>query len=435
MGTIITLSVGGIDLDWSKNFRGTDHGMLFQDGDRNRLHSDQIDYTYFENEDDSDLAEMERGFSRKLVDVVPRIELLGYTLERIEAEYNWAVKTATEEQIAIDDVDGKDFKGFLSFQKFAEFMKSVAIESLDDTFNSSIDKDSDKGVMGRFSDEDTKKQIPFYDPYDSEAYSERSYFGCLIRFLHPYSALRLLAKVPENLQANVVWQYGPLVSAGWAKEEEFEPNARRMQTFLIVTEGTSDISILKKAISLLRPGIEDLFRFIDVSERHPFSGTGSLVKFAEGLAKIDVHNQVVFLLDNDAEGYCAHKKISELALPPNMRATMLPSIDGLRSIPCQGPEGVVNSDINQRAAAIECYLDFNAPGLPDPLIRWTNFKKETNTYQGALQQKDDYAKAFYKQTSKDIENGSYDVSKLTYILDELFGICCSLANNGQPTLV
>ena len=34
--------------------------------------------------------------------------------------------------------------------------------------------------------------------------------------------------------------------------------------------------------------------FIDANERHPFSGTGSLVKFAEGLAKIDVQNQKSF---------------------------------------------------------------------------------------------------------------------------------------------
>jgi hypothetical protein len=34
MGTEITLSFGGLDMDWSKNSRGTDHGMLFQEKDR-----------------------------------------------------------------------------------------------------------------------------------------------------------------------------------------------------------------------------------------------------------------------------------------------------------------------------------------------------------------------------------------------------------------
>jgi hypothetical protein len=43
------------------------------------------------------------------------------------------------------------------------------------------------------------------------AYSERSYFGSLIGILHPYSLLRVLAGNAENLAAEVVWQYGPLL--------------------------------------------------------------------------------------------------------------------------------------------------------------------------------------------------------------------------------
>ncbi|TGV29155.1 HEPN/Toprim-associated domain-containing protein, partial [Mesorhizobium sp. M8A.F.Ca.ET.142.01.1.1] len=91
-----------------------------------------------------------------------------------------------------------------------------------------------------------------------------------------------------NLDLSVIWRYGPLVEAGWADASDFVPCTRREQTVLIATEGSSDVHILKLAIKLIRPEVADFFRFIDVSERHPFSGTGSLVKFAEGLAKIDV---------------------------------------------------------------------------------------------------------------------------------------------------
>ncbi|TGT57216.1 hypothetical protein EN802_34550, partial [bacterium M00.F.Ca.ET.159.01.1.1] len=92
-------------------------------------------------------------------------------------------------------------------------------------------------------------------------------------------------------------------------------------------------------------------------ERHPFSGTGSLVKFAEGLAKIDVQNQVLVVLDNDAEGMDALEAIKRFRLPSNMRALCLPELDEFRDFPARGPDGVTNSDINGRAAAIECYLD------------------------------------------------------------------------------
>ena len=138
--------------------------------------------------------------------------------------------------------------------------------------------------------------------------------------------------------------------------------------------------ILQHALALLRPGIADFFRFIDVSESHPFSGTGNLIKFAEGLAKIDVQNQVVFVLDNDAEGLDAYQRLSTLTLPANMRRIMLPERDTFRAFPAEGPEGLHSSDINHRAAAIECYLDLEVGGHPPAKVLWTNYKKGLGIY-------------------------------------------------------
>ncbi|MDF6002655.1 HEPN/Toprim-associated domain-containing protein [Pseudomonas aeruginosa] len=160
--------------------------------------------------------------------------------------------------------------------------------------------------------------------------------------------MRLLAENPANLDQNVVWNYGDLVDAGWADASEFMPCARREQTILIATEGSSDVHILKRAIEVLRPEVADFFRFIDVSERHPFSGTGSLVKFAEGLAKIDVQNQVIVLLDNDVEGIGAYEAIQRFKLPHNMRTLLLPDLEEFRKFPARGPEGITECDINGR---------------------------------------------------------------------------------------
>lgn len=250
-------------------------------------------------------------------------------------------------------------------------------------------------------------------------------FWELIGFLHPYTILRLLAENHKNLDSRLEWQYGPLVANGWAKESEFVASARRKQTYLIATEGSSDVHILKRAFQLLRPEIADFFRFIDVSERHPFSGTGSLVKFAEGLAKIDVQNRTVFVLDNDAEGLSAFRKIQALALPANMRVTVLPSKE-FGSFPTTGPGGKALADINGRAASIECYLDLHVGGLPEPMVQWTNYKEDTGTYQGALQEKERYSKAFYNNAG---QGGSYDTSKLSQVLDSIVAVCTTMAGD------
>jgi hypothetical protein len=264
---------------------------------------------------------------------------------------------------------------------------------------------------------------------ERDAYSERSYFGSVIGILHPYSLMWVLSESDQNREANVVWQYGPLVESGWADAAEFTPGARRRETFLVATEGSSDAHILKHAFSVLRPEVADFFRFIDVSERHPFPGTGNLVKFAEGLAKIDVHNQVVFLFDNDGEGYEAYERIQRLTLPINLRAILLPELEEFRAFPARGPEGVNKSDINRRAAAIECYLDLGL-NARSPQVVWTNYKKDLDDYHGSLEHKEDYTKTFLKQTPEAIASGAYDARKIRIVLDTLVSECSSIATQG-----
>lgn len=430
MGTHIDLAIGGISLDWAKNSRGNDHGSLFQEKDRKRVRSDQIDYEYFEREQES-AGDMEMAFSRKLRSVLPRLELLGYTLPTVRRLYEKHAKAWHELQSYLGEDDPLGARRVieepLTFDELLAFVRDHPIGTLDDRYEPKVDGDGERRIRGRFDGSETIKRIPSDSDHEGNAYSERTYFGVLIDFLNPYAALRLLAECPPNLELDVVWQYGPLVEAGWAEVNEFTPCARRAQTLLIATEGTSDIHVLTHAITLLRPEIADFFRFIDVSERHPFSGAGSLVKFAEGLAKIDVHNQVVFLFDNDAEGVDAFQSIQGFTLPNNMRALLLPGLQIFRQFPARGPDGVTNSDINGRAAAIECYLDLNMPGRGPAQVVWTNYKKDRDVYQGALEFKETYTKRFLQQSAQTLRDGSYDVGKLDRLLDGLIEDCCTLA--------
>ena len=343
-------------LDWSKNSRGSDHGALFQSGDRKRVRSDQIDYDYYA-ENDEELAPNELALVRPLKDVLPRLELLGFTIERAKSEYIGAVEEEMWED-GDEDGDADEPPDLMSFEEFCAFVAAHPVENLDDTFIGYSGAEREAKVRGRFADDTVARRLPYSSLHGTDAYSERSYFGGLIGILHPYSVLRVLGVNAENREADVVWQYGPLVQSGWATEAEFTPGARRTQTFLVATEGSSDAHILKHAFAILRPEIADFFRFIDVSERHPFPGTGNLLKFAEGLAKIDVQNQVVFLLDNDAEGFDAYQRVQNLSLPSNMRAIMLPDLDAFRAFPARGPEGVrrrssaiwisISADIHRR---------------------------------------------------------------------------------------
>ncbi|MFI9641409.1 HEPN/Toprim-associated domain-containing protein [Micromonospora sp. NPDC051925] len=426
MGTEITLDVGGVAVTYSKNHRGMDHGSIFQEQDLKAVRSDQINYEWYE-ENDENPESHEMAFTRPLRHVAPRLELLGFNLERVRREYGVIASEWKGREFYLREGE-EEFPPIepMSFMEFMNFAIVHPVGSLDDTFVSpSSGHESAAQIQVRFKGKGIER-IPAYGLSSSPSFSEREFFIRLINILHPYSVLRILAEAEANKNAAVVWQYGPLVEAGWAAEREFFPNARRTETFLIATEGSSDVHILRHALALLRPEVADFFRFIDVSESHPFSGTGSLVKFAEGLAKIDVQNQVLFVFDNDAEGLEAHQRLSTLMLPGNMRSVMLPQLEEFCSFPTRGPEGVHHTDINRRAAAIECYLDLNAGNHPPAKIRWTNYKKNLDTYQGALEFKEGYYKQFLKQTRESLDRGTYDVRKIEAVLDYLIAECVAI---------
>ena len=425
MGTVITLDVDGLTLDGAKNGRGDDHGFLFQDLDRKLLPHEGV-FDVGDNSLEYAFDDMEMGFSKKLCDVVPRLELLGFGVECIEQEYCAAADACCERRRSLNRHGIEKPLDIMTFREFREFVVMYPINKLDNRYVDGISGDRDRSVMGRFSEDAELLRIPD-SLYDYGSYSELSYFGDLIRVLHPYSILRLLAENEENRSCNVTWRYGSLVEAGWARNSEFVPNARRTQTFLIVTEGSSDTYILRYAFSLIRPEVADFLRFIDMDEGHPFPGAGNLVKFARGLSKIDVHNQVVFLLDNDCEGIEARVRLEDVSLRPNMRVVMLPEIEELRSMAARGPDGIKTSDINGRAASIECYLDLRVPGIPDAEVVWTTYKKQQEAYQGTLQRKEAYTRAFLKVDSGSVQRGEYDVSKISAVLDEILRSCSAIA--------
>lgn len=429
MGTVIALSVGGIDVAWSKNSMGMDHGDLFQTEDRKRFSSDQVNYDAFENPDDAELAEMETGFIKPLHLVKSRLELLGYTLDRVRSDYDHAAMASGEHNAEMDELGIPLPTEFVSFDAFLSFISEFGVSELNDTAYFDSDDMTKESIKGRFKNRDIIERLPYFDPYDDQAYSERSYFGGFLGFLPPYAILRALAENPKNRDVAVTWQYGPLVNSGWEKAELFQPLARRRQTFLIATEGSTDAHVLRHAIELLRPEISDFFQFIDMSERHPFPGTGNLHKFAEGLSKIDVHNQLVLVYDNDAEGLATFERTKKLTLPKNMRVAVLPDLLDFKSFPTVGPDGLKEMDINGRAAAIECYLDLQGPKTPQPIVRWSNYNTDIGEYQGALEQKGKFMKSFLKLRPDTFESSGYNTEKIGKVLDMLYAECCSIAKN------
>jgi hypothetical protein len=428
MGTSIELELGGISLDYAKNHMGNDHGFLFQESDRTRRHADGIDYDYFaEHSDDEELGRNEACFVRPLRRVLPRLDLLGQTVEAARSEYEAVVGEALEYSSTGDDDKAREACGFMSFEEFCDFCNRFKIEDLDSTYIEGMTDGRDRIARGRFDAlAEELSRIPH--GFDRQLYwSERSFFGSAVCILSAYSMFQVFGRGEANLDVEVMWQFGPIVEAGWVTEDSFHGGAGRRHSILVATEGTSDARILRRAIDILNPDVADFFRFIDVDQSHPFPGTGNLVKFAEGLVHIDVQNRILFVLDNDAEGLAGFRRIEAMQKPVNMRVMMLPHLEEFKGFPARGPEGINPSDINERGAAIECYLDLRLAGRPDAEVIWSNYKREIDRWHGALDHKDTYTRRFLEQSDESLRDGSYDTRKLEIVLSALIVEATALA--------
>lgn len=414
MGTSIELTIGDVSLDYSKNRVWNDYGFLFQASDLSRRPYEGIDYDYYAENPDAhaDLEESELGFVRPLSQVLPRLLLLGHKIEDARAEYQALLDEAAS--ISDSDQPSEHAQDLLTFDEFCSLACLYPVASLAKAY-----KENEKVAQGRFAAHASEfSRIPWTENSDFY-WSESSYLSAKLCILSPLSMLQIFGLNPNNADAEVMWQFGPIVNAGYVARDFFQAGVRRNQSILVATEGASDARILRRALDLLRPDVADFFRFIDTDERHHFWGTGNLVKFAEGLLRIDIQNRVLILLDNDAEGVDANRKLHDMRKPGNMRSMVLPDIDELRDFPALGPEGLNTCDINGRAAAIECYLDLNLNGKQPAQVIWSNYKKEIDKWHGALEYKESYARHFMEQSADNIVNGNYDKSKLIKLLEYL----------------
>jgi hypothetical protein len=396
---------------------GIDYGFLFQDGDLKRRKLKSIDYDNYEDNQDENYRpdEAEEVFSRPLSRVLPRLNLLGCTLEAARAEYLTVVAEAEEISKELD-VEGS-VKEYLTFEEFCNLACRYPLRQLKSDYIEYDTPDRDRLSQGRFAvDVDLFDRIPECG-ITHMYWSEASYLSARVCILSAESMLQVFAKNSANAGTEVTWEFAPIVHAGWVQRYDFRPGARKTQRILIVTEGTSDSRIIRRALDVLRPDVADFFNFVDVDDRYHFWGTGNLVKFAEGLLRIEVLNKVLFVFDNDAEGVDAFRKLEKSNPPANMRAMLLPDLNEFQKFNALGPEGVNISDINGRAAAIECYLDLRIDRYLPAQVTWSNFKKDIDAWHGVLDFKESYSKHFFQQSDCQLKDGTYDVSKLLKLID------------------
>lgn len=411
MGSEISLNLGDYSVDWAKNGTGQLHGALFQANDLG-----QAPYNYVDD-NGAPIVELRESAIRPLSAITPRLELLGFTLRTATALIAHTLAVAAdsattslsffEAKFGIDSGMAKIFAEQARVMSSAAEWPELPTGEFVRRFVQALIGDQASGL----SSADEPRLYRIYETLGD---------------LGPYAILRILAEDARLAHLDVTWNFADVVENGWVERRRIIDDLGRVRTFLVVTEGHSDARVIERSLAIRRPDIADFFRFVDMGQGYPFSGTGSLHKFCQGLVSIGIENNVVIIYDNDAAGWEKHEEAQTLSMPANIRAIVLPTLDALRSFKTIGPEGANYADINQRAASIECYLDLAWSMHRAPTVRWTGYNRKIRRYQGELEHKRDYVDQFLALNQY---NDSYDYSKLDAILNELVSAAVTIAEN------
>ncbi|MFR8806310.1 MAG: HEPN/Toprim-associated domain-containing protein [Lactobacillus iners] len=385
MGSMITLGIGKMKLDWGKNNMFNNHSCLFQKEDIKMV-------PYYYSDDD---IEYRKGLSKNIKSVMRRLDLLGYSLHDIEEIFNEDLKRISE----LDNISIP-----ISFNDYYNTIKNIDINSINMTseeydYNYDLGEYAQKCVISEINKLCTLSEYEYY------------YIREFLQNLHPYITLRILSENKKNHNLNVIWRYADVVENGWVLEEDIIPKLNTQEKILIVTEGSSDTDIIKKCIELLYSDVADFFDFIDMEKNYPFTGTGNLKNFVKGLSKINILNKILVILDNDTAGKSVYNDIKKIDLPNNLKVITLPKYKDFDNFKCKGPQGNSIENINGKAVSIECFLDHSS--IDDEIyVRWTGFNDKLMQYQGNIEPKNLLIKSFHQYYKQD-----YDFTKLKYLID------------------
>lgn len=393
MGSMITLGIGRMEIDWGKNNFYENYSDLFQSEDLK-----DVPY-YYVDEEGKSIVEMKRGFSKKIVSVKNRLDLLGYTLNQIEDKFNEGLDYVNKLY---------DISLPIEFKDYFNAVKKIDVESIDMT-SEEYGYEYDLGEFVRNCVLEEIDEIKALVD-DSNIYF-RSTMSEFLENISPYITLRILAENKNNHDLDLIWSFADIVDNGWILEDDIKPCLSRDKKFLIVTEGSSDTDIIRKSIDLLHEDISDFFYFIDMEENYPFTGTGNLKNFIKGLSKIDIQNNVLVILDNDTSGVSTYYELKNLTIPDNLRILTLPNHKSFENIKCYGPQGISFENVNGKAVAIEAFLDFNSV-KEDVHVRWTSYNEKLDQYQGIIEPKSSLIRAFHNLYKK-----NYDFSKIDFLID------------------
>lgn len=428
MGTYTELTIAGFPLISSKSAVIPEVMTAFRESDRHvftRRVTERNVLDWGEPDDPNDNEkETVIEYSSETGKVIDRLNIMGFTIRRVREDFE-AGRRAELDKFASWAEEDPDDQWFIEDW---EFLESLTYDAYETAFARVL-----SDGLRPFPFDDCKKegldQVVKYILGDNEEYLF-GFVGSDVRFL-----LRLACEiVPEN--SRVVQDITALVHSGYYDEQEpVCKNATHALTAghpensprIVLTEGSTDASILKEALAILYPHLSEYYVFLDFGSSRSPGGAGHLVSLVKAFSAAGITSRIIALFDNDSAALEARRALEGVSLLPNIAVRAYPELDLLRAYPTLGPGGLMSQDVNGLAASIELYLGEDVlRGGQDTLapVQWKGYNETLNQYQGEVMRKTKLRAAFFDKAANckaDPEAlRASDWSGLSAILQEIF---------------
>jgi hypothetical protein len=386
MGSYTDLSIDGYPILETKSYVIPEVMTLFQESDKRvatRKVSERNELVWGKVSPDEDHDEVAITYNCHVGKVIDRLDVMGFTMRRARKEFEDAriseVGKYTDWAGDGDDDwwgDELDYFTNLTFDRYTEALRTVLTQSI---------RSQSFGQMDPALDPIVKRIVG-----DNEDHA----FGFLGADFRSF--IRLACElVPKNSQ--LVQDITEVVHAGYYGEgEPVCANSTRALTAghpensprIILTEGSTDVEILREALALLYPHLFGYYTFLDFASSRPQGGAGSLVTTVKAFAAAGISNRIIAVFDNDTAAFDARRSLASIHLPPNIAVCNYPDLNSLEAYPTLGPGGLALLNVNGLAASIELYLgkDVLADDKDFP-VQWKGYVESLGKYQGEVMHK------------------------------------------------
>jgi hypothetical protein len=430
MGEYSSLYIAGYEVDSWKNSIG-EGAFLFAATDlieSDRPYDGEESTAEEANEGEDGDNEGLRGYQyrRTAGEIVDRLEIMGYTLERSRAVFVEGVAAILErskengppyqpengEVVELDPpyashgYTAKLYLGY-SFEVWSGIIKKVFQQRL-------------PRIYRHLTDEEEQRYVCENDPQLHHVLKWSDY----INFGYPGFSFDMYRGMLEVVppEAPVVLDFSPLVN--WTDPDDYTCAPPRI---VIMTEGKSDKRILEGTLRILYPHLVPYYSFIDFDLANMPGSTGHLLNIVRAFVATGVQHRTIAVFDNDAAGHDALRQLSGVTLPDNIKVMALPSLPFASRYPTLGPQGTVEMDINGLACSLELYLGRDIldeeRGALAPVL-WTGLMQGAGRYQGEITDKagiqDRYARLM-ERAENDIDSAhAHDWGGMRLVFKSIF---------------